>query len=100
MTFITDSMLNLDSLLIQVRSQVTPKWYEFGVAAGLDRELLEKYTSHPPEVCIEEMFDYWLRNRPKQARATWKQVAKILEAIQLNQLAEDILKVYETGNDN
>ena len=68
--------VNLDSLLIQLRSQVTPKWYEFGEAAGVEREVLEKFAKQCfPEDCIVEMFDYWLRISDKP---TWRDVAKII----------------------
>ena len=87
--------VNLDSLLIQLRSQVTPKWYEFGEAAGIERELLDKFAKQcSPEECIVEMFDYWLRSGDKP---TWRDVTKILKSIHLPQLAFDIERVYITG---
>ena len=89
-----DSSLTLDSLLIQLRPQVTSEWYKFGLALGISEEVL-KYLGYPSEECIVEMLDYWLRNHG--SKPTWKEVAKALKDIDLLQLAEDILKVYTTG---
>ena len=88
--------VNLDNLLIQLRVQVTPKWYQFGVAAGIEREVLDKFAKQcSPEDCIVEMLDYWLRCG---AKPSWKDVAKILKTINLTQLALDIEEVDITGN--
>ena len=88
--------VNLDSLLIQLRLQITPKWYEFGEAAGIEKEVLDKFAKQcSPEECIVEMFDYWLRSGDKP---TWRDVVKILKTIHLPHLAFDIEGVYTTGN--
>ena len=89
--------LNLDTLLIQLRQQVTSKWYQFGEAVGIDKEVLDNYAQDcHPEDCIVEMLDYWLRKRVKQP--TWREIADTLKLIGLYQLASDIEKVYSTGN--
>ena len=85
--------LNLDTLLIQVRDQVTPLWYEFGVAAGVPIDTLNKCLNCTPEESIVEVLDYWLR----QSKKTWRDVACILNEIHIQELAETILKVYDTG---
>ena len=90
-----DDSLNLDSLLIQLRSQVTPKWYQFGEAIGVEKEVLNKCVKYSPEECIVDVLDNWLRNHAGQP--TWREVAEALRSIDLNQLAFDIEKVYETG---
>ena len=88
--------IDLDTLLIQLRPQVGPKWYQFGEAAGIERKVLDKYASDcAPEECIVEVLDYWLRNCT--TRPTWKGIAWILKAINLQQLAFDIERVYSTG---
>lgn len=79
--------MNLDTLLISLRSQVTPLWYQFGLAAGIDKEILDKYHEYPPEVCIVEVMDHWLRS----GSPTWQDVAEILKDLQLSDLAEDII---------
>ena len=88
--------INLDNLLIQLRVQVTPKWYQFGEAVGIQKEVLDNCAKHcPPEECIVEMFDYWLRNCKEQP--TWREVAKTLNLINLKELAAEIDRVYTTG---
>ena len=90
--------INLDILLIQLQSQLMPKWYEFGMAAGIEKEVLDKFAKQcSPEDCIVEMLDYWLRGDEKP---TWREVAKILRSIHLPKLAQDIEGVYTTGNQN
>ena len=90
---IIDKYLNLDTLLNQVRGQVTPLWQEFGVAAGVPMDTLNKCLNCTPEESIVEVLDYWLR----QSKKTWRDVAYILNQIHLQELAETILKVYDTG---
>ena len=87
-------VLNLDTLLLQIRSQVTPVWYEFGQAVGVSKELLDKCMGYPAEECVVEVIDHWLRSH----KCTWRDVAEGLNAIGLEGLADDILKVYSTGN--
>ena len=90
--------MDLDSLLIQLHLQVTPKWKEFGLVLGIAADALEKYSSYPPEECIVEVLDYSLRNhRTSKTKPTWSDIAKALKEIKLHQLAESILSVYETG---
>ena len=83
----------MDTLLIQVRRQVTPLWHEFGVAAGVPMDTLNKCLNCTPEESIVEVLDYWLR----QGGKTWRDVASVLSKIQLQELAEKVLKVYDTG---
>ena len=92
-TITSDDCLNLDTLLIQLRSQVTPKWYEFGQAVGINNTILDRCLGYPPEECVVEVLDNWLRT----SKRTWKDVAKGLSTIGLNTLAGNILKVYDTG---
>ena len=90
-----DNSLDLDCLLLQIKSKVTPKWYEFGIALGIEKELLEKCVQYSPEESIIEVCDHWLRNRGGQP--TWSKVAEALKKAGFQQLATDIEKVYETG---
>ena len=88
--------INLDNLLIQLKAQVSSKWYQFGAAAGIDKEVLDNYVKNcSPDECIIEIFDYWLRNY--KGKISWHDVAAILRAINLQQLAFDIEQVYVTG---
>ena len=74
---------------------MTHKWYQFGEALCIDKDTLDKYTNYPPEVCIVEVLDYWLRNQ--YDKPTWRDVAMALKKIGLQQLSEDILMRYKTG---
>ena len=89
-----DKTVNLDSLLIQLQLQVTPKWHQFGVAIGIPDEILEQYSNYPADERLMEVLDYWLKN---DRNPTWKDVAKVLKDIELHELAEGIMNVYETG---
>ena len=82
--------LDLDSLLIQLRDNITPQWYEFGVVVGVPKEILDKCSDYPPDQCIVEVLDYWLVHYHRQL--TWRDVAHALKEIQLHRLAEYILQ--------
>ena len=90
----TDAPVDLDSLLIHLRSEVTPKWRQFGEAVGISEEVLKKYSNYPPEECIVEVFDYWLRNyHPSPTdKPTWRDVADVLIKMELHQLADGLLQ--------
>ena len=90
-----DSLLNLDSLLIQVKQDATQMWYQLGEAFGIEKKILEKYTACSPEESIVEMIDYWLRSHSGQP--TWKEVAEALRKIHLHNLASGIEMFYKTG---
>lgn len=88
--------INLDNLLIQLRPQVTPKWYQFGEAAGIQKDTLDSFAKQcSPEDCIVEVMDYWLRRHVREP--TWTDVANILKLINLPQLASEIEGVQITG---
>ena len=93
--FSGDAPLNLDSLLIQLKEEATPKWYEFGQAAGMDKMTLDEYSQYPEEECIVEVLDNWLRNHTRTP--SWREVAEILRNIGLPRLGNDIDEVYQTG---
>ena len=84
---IIDEDLNLDSLLIQLQSKVTQKWYEFGKAiSGIGTELLDRYTECTPDQSMIEVCDYWFRNHTGQP--TWRDIANAhaLKKIKFHQL--------------
>ena len=78
--------VNLDNLLIQLRPQVGPKWYQFGEAAGIEKEALDNIAEQcqTPEQYIVELFDYWLRFSAEPLM--WRAVADMLKAINLTEL--------------
>ena len=85
----SDNSLNLDNLLIQLQDKVTPKWYQFGVALGIEKAILDRCLNYHPEQSIIEILDYWLRNDTKQS---WGEVARALRQIDYHQLAKEIDK--------
>jgi hypothetical protein len=89
-----DDSLNLDSLLIQLRVQVTPKWHQFGTAIGVPEELLQQYSSYPADERVIEVLKYLLSNH---YNPTWRDIAKLLHDTELHELAESIMNAYETG---
>ena len=89
---VSDTPVDLDSLLIHLRTEVTPKWCQFGEAVGIPEEILKKYSNYPPEECIVEVFDYWLRSYPSTTKPTWRDVVDVLIKIELHQLADRLLQ--------
>ena len=89
--------MNLDSLLIQLQGKVTPVWYKFGAALGIEKEILDRHLNYPPEQCIVEILDYWLRNHVER---NWREVARALRQISYHQLANEVESIDETGIDN
>ena len=85
-----DKHLDLDNLLIQLRDDITPHWYEFGDMVGVPKEILDKCRDYPPDQCIVEVLDYWLLHH--RGQLTWRDVAHALQEIQLDHLAEYILQ--------
>ena len=88
--------LDLDNLLIQLRDNVTPHWYKFGVIVGVPKEILDKCKDYPPDQCIVEVLDYWLVHHHSQL--TWRDVAHALKGINLHHLAEYIIQNSKTQN--
>ena len=93
--FDEDDSLNLDTLLIQIRGAVTSHWYQLGQALEVSKDVLDRCSNYPPEESIVEVLDQWLRNFP--GCPTWRDVANALRRIGIQQLANDIEMVYETG---
>ena len=90
----TDNSLDLDSLLIQLKPQVLTKWKQFAEAVGLSN-IIKQLSQYSDDECIVKVFDQWLKSHP--TKPTWSNVADVLNDIGLHQLANNIMKVYETG---
>ena len=73
-------------------------WYQLGEALGIEKKILDKFTSCSPEEAIIEMLDYWLRNHT--GKPTWKEVADALRKIHLHESASGIEMIYETGRNS
>ena len=95
-----DELLNLDSMLIQVKQEVTLTWYQFGKALGVNENVLDKCLQHPgpPKESLIEVCDNWLRNHTGQP--AWSEIAEALRQIGYQQLADNIDNVYNTGMKN
>ena len=91
----TQFSVNLDLLLILLKDELTPKWYEFGLVVGVPKEVMDGYVGHPSDQCLIEMLDYWLRHHSGQL--TWAEVAQALREIHLYQLAEKALQISTRG---
>ena len=91
--------LNLDSLLIQLQDKVTEKWHQFGVALGIEKEILDRCLDYLPEQSIVEMLDHWLRSNEHEKR-NWRDVARALRQIKFHQLAKEIESIDKTGHHN
>ena len=88
--------VNLDTLLVQLRKEVSSRWYQFGQVVGIEKETLDEFAKKcSPEDCLVETLDYWLRHHKGQPE--WREVAESLRAINLISLANDIEMVHSTG---
>ena len=93
----TKVVLNLEELLTKIHSQVSPKWRQFGLAVRVPVETLDDLSAYQEEDCLSEIADYWMNQH--QGQLTWREVARIMKEIGLNDLAEDILSEHKlTGS--
>jgi hypothetical protein len=60
------------SLVDALRGQVSSKWYTFGLALGVPKQLLNQLEHHSDEECLIEVLDYWLKHHP--GKPTWKEI--------------------------
>jgi hypothetical protein len=70
-------------------------WYQLGEALGIEKKILDKFTTYSPEESIIEMLDYWLRSHT--GKPTWKEVADALRKNYLHKLASGLEMMYKTG---
>ena len=87
--------VNLDLLLILLREELTPRWYELGLVVGVPKDVMDGYLGYPSDQCLIELLDYWLRHHPGQL--TWREVAQALREMKFYQLAEEVLQISSTG---
>ena len=92
----TDSQLNLDSFLIQLKT-VEDDWRQLGECLGVSPPILEEIASHCSTAAesMVEMADYWLRKH--RGQPTWSEVATALQLMHHCHLADAISAVYSTG---
>ena len=82
-------VLNLEELLLKLHSQVSPKWHQFGFAVRVPVETLDELSSYQEEDRLSEIADYWMKQH--EGQLAWREVARIMKEIDLNDLAEEIL---------
>ena len=82
-------------LLILLKEELTPRWYELGLVVGVPKDVMDGYLGYPTDQCLMELLDYWLRHHPGQL--TWREVVQALREMKLYQLAEEALQISKTG---
>ena len=91
-------LVNLDLLLILLKTELTPRWYEFGLVVGVPKEVMDTYLGYPSDQCLIEVLDYWLRHHPGQLM--WKEVAQPLREIKLFHLSKKAMQISTSGAHN
>ena len=72
--FSVEESMNLNSLLLKLRGCIDAKqWYQFGVAIGVPKDVLDLLKGYDEEQCMIELADYWLKNHP--AKPTWSEIS-------------------------
>ena len=72
-TAISETVIcDLNGLLPALRGQISSKWYSFGLAIGVPKQILNQLKYYPDEECLVEVLDYWLRHHP--GKPTWKEI--------------------------
>ena len=92
---------DLNMMLIQVKAEVTPLWYEYGEMLGVPQEILNQLRAMDTDDYdkLVEILDVWFMKFPVRAGPSWKEVALSLREIGLNELAANIMRVYTTGKE-
>lgn len=79
--------MNLNSLLLRLKSDVRSHWYLLGLAFGVPKDILEELESYPREQRLVEVLDYWLRHYHGQP--TWQEVVVAQEKVEFHQLVNN-----------
>lgn len=87
-------LVELDALgLVELLSEVIPKWFDFGISIGIDYHELEQIKADKGnESCFIEVLQTWLNRKD----CYWEQLVKALKApgIRNNRLANIIGEKY------
>ena len=77
---------DLNSLVHALRGPFSSKWYSFGLAIGLPKDILNhiKHHSDSDEECLIEVLDYWLRNH--SSKPTWEEVTEAKRKVNSNSI--------------
>ena len=92
-----DSLLNLDTMLIELK-HIAADWKKLGGHLGFsdsDMEIFQHATQGVDFDCLVKLFEAWLK---KTKKPTWRLVADALKSTGEEDLALEILNIYTTGN--
>ncbi len=92
-----DMLLDLNQSLVQLR-KVQNKWREIGLGLRVPEthiEQVEPYCANNDTLGMTEMIDFWMRNCTGQP--TWRELANVLQSVREEQLAKQLMDIYETG---
>ena len=64
-----DDSINLDSVLIQIKSSIGERWYDLGKALKTPENVLDKCKQFSPEQRLVEIVDFWIVNHKE--KPTW-----------------------------
>ena len=95
--FYIDLLLNLDTILIELK-HTAADWKKLGGHLGFsdsDMEIFQHATQEVDFDCLVKLFDAWLK---KTKKPTWRLIADALTSMGEEDLAQEILKIYKTGN--
>ncbi len=68
-----DQPPDLNNLLSRLQNEVpNSQWYQFGLALGVPKEILDQIEEHAGDNCLTELLDYWLNNHKGQP--SWREV--------------------------
>ena len=94
--YLLDSLLNLDTLIIQLR-EISSKWESLGEHLNFSASILlqiKNIANGSDFNCLVELCDKWLRD---VYNPTWKMVADVLILIGEEKLSSELLHIYDTG---
>ena len=60
----TPGVLELDGLLMSLQGQVSSHWYQFGMALGVQEEIMKRLADYSEKDALVELLDNWLKNHP------------------------------------
>lgn len=64
----------------KIGDQVKSEWYEFGVAIGITKDVLDQLSGEDKQ-CLTQVLKYWLKNH--QGQPTWQEVKDAQQRIKM-----------------
>ena len=78
---------------LRIKQSISNKWYEVGILLEIDPALLEGWKTQYGRdslECCNAVFRHWLNNPCKSYPCTWDSVCRLLDNVQLGELAEQV----------